>query len=193
MANKAARVTLWVVITILLLPIVTLVAYKPSRVFMPSLVGVECPTERICIDDKSRFDHRKSLYDSAMADIEGQIGGFSYAPKIIFCATQQCFESFGFKRAAAHTLGKVATVIGPKGWRDYYVKHKLIHQWQADHIGSLTMLFVPEWLTEGMAYYLSDDPRSKLSEPWQSYRAKFAAWYEKADKKHFVAQIKAEI
>jgi len=193
MANKIARIALWVVIVIVLLPIIALIAYKPSRVFMPWLVGVECPTERICIDDKTRLEQAKSLYESAITDIEGKIGGFSSAPKVIFCATQQCFESFGFKRAAAQTMGAVATVIAPRGWRDYYVKHEFIHQWQADHIGSLTMLFVPEWLTEGMAYYLSDDPRSKLSEPWQSYRAKFAAWYEKADKKHFVAQIKAEI
>lgn len=39
----------------------------------------------------------------------------------------------------------------------------------------------------------SDDPRSQLSEPWQSYRVKFGSWYEKADKKQLVVEIKAEI
>jgi len=114
---------------------------------MPSLVGIECPKDRICIDDETRLEQAETLSQLAIADIEGKLEGFSFSPKFIFCATQQCFESFGFKSASAQALGTVATVIDPKGWHDYYWKHELIHQWQADKIGSVTVLFVPEWLT----------------------------------------------
>ena len=53
--------------------------------------------------------------------------------------------------AAAQTLGKTGTVIGPRGWVDHYLKHKLIHQWQAQKIGDIRMLLASEWIAEGMA------------------------------------------
>jgi len=71
---------------------------------MPSLVGIECPTDRICIDDETRLEQAETLSQLAIADIEGKL--------------------------------------------------ELIHQWPADKIGSVTVLFVPEWLKEGMAYFL---------------------------------------
>jgi hypothetical protein len=33
------------------------------------------------------------------------------------------------------------------------------------------------WLIEGMAYSLSNDPRSELHEPFESYRQQFNNWY----------------
>jgi len=39
------------------------------------------------------------------------------------------------------------------------------------------MFFKPEWLIEGMAYSLSDDPRTPLSERWEKSRLKFDSWF----------------
>ncbi|MCK7580702.1 MAG: hypothetical protein MZV65_37070 [Chromatiales bacterium] len=54
---------------------------------------------------------------------------------------------------------------------------RLVHYWQAENFGLLAGLVGEPWLIEGMAYSLSDDPREKLHEPFESYRRKFSEWY----------------
>jgi hypothetical protein len=53
----------------------------------------------------------------------------------------------------------------------------MIHRLQTQQLGTLRMYSLPGWFVEGMAYYLSEDPRPKLAEPFQSYRSKFESWY----------------
>lgn len=62
------------------------------------------------------------------------------------------------------------------------MRHELIHYLQGKGLGVLNLLFKPSWFIEGMAYGLSQDPRHKLAEPFQSYRAEFLSWYATIDK-----------
>ena len=48
---------------------------------------------------------------------------------------------------------------------------------QAEEWGNLAMLTKPKWLIEGMAYTLSNDPRPKLSPPFEQWRVEFKSWY----------------
>lgn len=166
--------------------------YKPSRVLVPQLNGVDCAQSHLCLESQATREVARALSENAMQDIEATLGPLSYEPRFIFCSTQTCFERFGFERAAAKTVGTFAIVIGPRGWKDYYLKHELIHQWQYDRLGFVAMLRTPEWLTEGMAYQLSGDPRAVLAEPFQSYRETFSHWYESVDKEHLVSAIKMQ-
>ena len=181
----------WIILVVALLPFAIGIFFKPSRVFLPELVGVKCPMENLCIDDVDRLDEAKNISKEAIESIQGKLGNLSYKPKFIFCSMQKCFESFGFKKAAAQTLGTVVTVVGPRGWTGYYIEHELVHQWLADKFGGFQLwLSAPDWLTEGMAYTFSDDPRTELSEPWQSYRSKFKLWYRDIDKRNLVEEIR---
>jgi hypothetical protein len=64
------------------------------------------------------------------------------------------------------------------GWAPYYVRHELIHHVQNERLGSLrTWLFKPAWFVEGMAYSISEDPRSPLPARFEVYRSQFDAWY----------------
>lgn len=74
-------------------------------------------------------------------------------------------------------LGPFGIAIAPRGWKQYYVAHELIHHWQAENFGSLALLKGEPWLIEGMAYSLSNDPRKELHEPFESYRRRFNDWY----------------
>ncbi len=74
-------------------------------------------------------------------------------------------------------MSSVAIAIAPRGWQPHYLAHELIHYWQADQFGSLTLLIGEQWLIEGMAYALSNDPRVALREPFESYRQRFNGWY----------------
>ena len=89
--------------------------------------------------------------------MEDVLGPLKNYPKAVFCATQECFETFGFKQAAASAVGKSALVIGLRGWKPHYIKHEIVHYWQAENIGIIKMLLMDDWLIEGMAYALSDD------------------------------------
>jgi hypothetical protein len=80
------------------------------------------------------------------------------------------------------TLGTWGTVIGPKAWTDYYVRHELIHHLQGQRLGVLNTLLKPPWFVEGMAYALSGDPRAPLAEPFEGYRRTFSAWMDAVDK-----------
>ena len=184
------RVVKWSMLLLVLALLAFLLLYKPVRVFYPQANGLTCPSEILCIDDLSRLAMAKQLVETATQTINTQFEPLSFTPKFIFCSTQACFESFGFRHAAAQTFGDVGTVVGPRGWRDYYIRHELIHQWQADKLGNMGVVTAPTWVIEGMAYALSDDPRQTLSEPWQSHRQQFEQWYDTINKQHLVVELK---
>jgi len=181
----------WTLSIVALFILAVFVIYKPSRILIPEMNGVECVTQAICIDDTARLEEAEALVADAVIDIENTLGPLKNYPKFVLCSTQRCYEKFGFKRAAAHAIGKSGIVVGPRGWIPHYVKHEIIHHWQAENIGIIEMLFVDEWLIEGMAYALSNDPRQELAEPWQAHREKFIEWYQSIDRNNLVTAIRS--
>ena len=180
----------WGMVIVAVITLSSFVFYKPSRVLIPEVNGVQCATKSICIDDISRLQQAEAMMARAVIDIEESLGHLKNYPKAIFCSTQDCFESFGFKESTASAVGKSAIVIGPRGWESHYLKHELIHYWQAENIGVIRMLFVDDWFIEGMAYALSDDPRPVLQEPWQTYRTKFTDWYKSVERNNMSHAVK---
>lgn len=177
------------VLLLVVLIISVFIFYKPSRILIPEVNGVECVTKTICTDDISRLQEAENLLMRSVVDIEEILGPLKNFPKVVFCTTQHCLENFGFKRSAASTIGRTGIIIGPRGWQPHYVKHEIIHYWQAENIGVIKMLLVDDWLIEGMAYALSDDPRPELEQPWQSHRTKFTQWYKDIDQNNLVFAI----
>jgi hypothetical protein len=163
-------------------PLVTWFAVKPVRVVEPRLAGVSCVSASVCIDDLSRLEEAAGLYAEGMAFVPDLLGSFKGKPRVIFCATQACADAFGLDARAAVTVGTMGTVIGPRAWASFFVRHELIHYAQAERIGTLRLLFKPQWFVEGMAYALSQDPRMPLTEPFESQRRRFTAWYANVGK-----------
>ncbi|OHX37032.1 hypothetical protein BJL95_20310 [Methylomonas sp. LWB] len=167
----------WLVVILLLLPISAFAFFKPVRVLIPEAFGVRCNEQNLCIDDFSRLTAAESLLYDSKSYLATQWGLAIGEPKIIFCSTEQCRSVFGLSNKAGFTLGSFAIVIAPRAWQPHYVAHELIHHWQADQFGSLTLLSGEQWLIEGMAYALSNDPRMELHQPFESYRQRFNDWY----------------
>ena len=158
---------------LLLFPI-TVVAYgKPLKILVPEIAGVECYEKSICVDDISKLSEATALYEKSIKVISNKLSPISSEPTVVFCSTENCFSSFGFNNQAAVSIASVGIVISPRGWKDHYVTHELIHQWQSDKYGVISSWLAPTWIKEGMAYYLSNDPREVLSEPFQSYRNQY--------------------
>jgi len=167
----------WFVAVLLLLPVSAFALYKPIRVLIPEVFGVTCHERNVCVEDASQLDAAVALLDASKRELGTQWGLSIGEPKIVFCSTEKCRQAFGLSRRAGLTLATFGILIAPRGWERHYVAHELIHYWQAENFGLLTGLLGEQWLVEGMAYSLSNDPREKLHEPFESYRQKFNEWH----------------
>jgi hypothetical protein len=168
---------------VLIVPVAAWAFIKPLRVLAPQLAGVFCATDTLCIDDSSRFEEARQLYEESLAFVGATVGEIEKRPRVIFCATEACFRSFGAGRSTADTIGTIGIVISPRGWKPHYIRHEMIHHLQQERLGTLKIwLITPSWFSEGMAYSFSKDPRSNLAEPFKQYRFQFDEWYKKVGK-----------
>lgn len=168
---------------VILFPALTWATFKPVRVLAPGLVsGITCMSDTICIDDVARYSEAIKLYVAAIDFVTNNVGKLKHKPRVTFCSSSLCFKSFGFNKASAKTIGTSGIVISPKGWKDYYLRHEIIHHLQAEKLGVFSQWRSPEWYKEGMAYSLSEDPRNTLSDKYQQYRTKFSQWTKERGK-----------
>ena len=174
----AVRILIILGICVLLTPLAAWYIYKPVRIFWPSMAGVKCVHENICIENIEQIELAQNLYTDAKKQVQSTITDFANAPHFIFCTTQSCFEGFGFDKASAQSFGTITTVVGPKGWKRHIISHEMIHHIQNEQLGTAKFITLPSWFVEGMAYSLSQDPRESLSEPWESHRHTFDEWYK---------------
>lgn len=181
MLGHLRRLVAWVCLAALIAaPFVIWFAYPPSRVFLPRLAPITCDDGPICIDDQTRRREAQQLYDEAFSFVSQNVGSFAVPPKVIFCATSECSRHFGWEGTAGYNVGVFGMVIKPKGWVAHIVRHEMIHHLQNERLGMFAAyLDKPNWLLEGMAYSLSEDPRRPLafSGDLEQQRAKFEAWY----------------
>lgn len=165
-----------------LIPATAWAFIKPVRVVAPELAGVSCSREFICTDDTSRYQEAVALYDEALHFVNSSVGAIENKPRVTFCSTETCFQFFGLGKRSAATIGTFGIVISPRAWKPYYVRHEMIHHLQNERLGLVKVWRDPQWFVEGMAYALSEDPRPKLSEPFEQYRSQFNVWYKQVGK-----------
>ncbi|MDE0520316.1 MAG: hypothetical protein OXH71_06495 [Candidatus Dadabacteria bacterium] len=145
--------------------------YKPIRVIVPELNGVSCIGEDICTDNPLRYEEAIALYEEAYEFVNSSVGIVEKKPRVIFCASQACFQSFGFSKAAAGTVDTSGIVIGPRGWKNYYIRHEMIHHLQAERLDVLKQWRSPlgsrrEWLTRSAKIPGQIFPRFSRSTVW---------------------------
>lgn len=170
---------------IALSPLIIWFTYKPIRILAPELNGVDCINVNVCIDDTSQLNVALELYSSAYAFTKKQVAPFENNPRVIFCSTLPCFNSFGLNEMRAVTVSTFGIVVGPRAWDYSYLSHEFIHHLQHEKLGNFEVwLDTPQWFMEGMAYSLTDK-REVLDEPWESYRNKFESWNKGFDTNSF--------
>jgi len=187
------RIYLLALLVIISIPTAAFSFYKPSRIVAPEVFGMHCLKGSICVEDLATINIASDLVLTSVDEMQKDYSLVINAPRIVFCSTEKCTNRFGLGRRAAITIGTFGIVMSPRGWKPHYVKHELIHHWQASTFGSLAMLTGEKWIIEGMAYGLSDDPREHLSEPFESYRLKFLNWYESLPSESLEQSIRREL
>lgn len=169
-------------IALLSSPIAAWAFFKPVRVAAPELAGLSCVDETLCLDDLSRSGEAACLYGEALRFVDTSVGHIENKPRVLFCGSDACFQSFGLGGRAAATLGTFGIVVSPRAWKPYYIRHEMIHHLQNERLGLAKAWRAPAWFTEGMAYSLSLDPRPKLAAPFEQYRGRFDRWYGQVGK-----------
>ncbi len=163
---------------LLALPVALWEFYKPMRVLAPELNGLICINEKICIDDIRKAEDAELLYLESASLTNNAIGDFNHNPRTIFCTTEECYRSFGFQSpSVAHAVGTSGVVISPRGWSNTKIIHEFVHHIQAERIGVISMLFKPDWLIEGMAYYISNDIMHNVPQRYIEAKIRFEKWY----------------
>ena len=166
------------ILLLLLMPVAALALYKPAHVLAPELFSdVHCIDSELCLEDTSRYDEARKLYNNSLQRVASIVGDFRRKPRVIFCSTDQCYHAFSRHNSSAITVGRWGIVVSPRGRKGYYLRHEMIHHRQAEELGVLAVFTEPEWLIEGMAYALSDDPRAPLADRWEEARQRFREWY----------------
>lgn len=164
------------ILIFVLAPLAAWFTVRPVRVVAPTLAGVTCPSATLCVDDTSRLDEALALQTEARAFVDEKVGTLRTLPRVVFCATQACADTFGLGDRAAVTIGTFGMVMAPRAWQPHLVRHEMIHHLQAERLGTLRLLRKPTWFVEGMAYALSEDPREELVTPYQAHRQTFRQW-----------------
>ena len=163
------------------LPALAFAIARPAKV-LQEVGGLACKAQTVCTDEASRLEEASALYSSAIEFLASSVSPLQGRPLVVFCSTWQCYSFAGQDGSAAKTVGKFIIVVSPRGWTPYFLRHELIHRLQGEKLGVVGMYGKPEWFIEGMAYSLSQDPRPRLAEPFESDRAHFRAWYARVGK-----------
>jgi hypothetical protein len=177
-------------LALLCLPFAVWAFVKPVRLLAPSLMGVSCITDVICTDTPSRSAELRELYDEALQFVDTKVAPIKSRPRVVFCQSDACAQSFGLGHSTAKTTDPFGIVYGPRAWKPYYVRHELIHHLQYEHLGIYRVRRSPTWFIEGMAYSLSEDPRAPLPEPLEQYRLHFEAWLRSVGREHLWEQAR---
>jgi hypothetical protein len=107
-----------------IVPALAWAVVRPVRVVLPEVgSGLDCVDATICVDDPGKVDAAKALYAEAITFVSGKVGRFNEEPRVVFCSTQACADHFGLGARSAVTLGTWGTVVGPRAWKAYYVRH----------------------------------------------------------------------
>jgi len=166
-----------ITLVIVALPVAAWSFYKPVRVLAPEFNGLTCINKKICLDDIRKRETAEFLYQQSAIATNNAIGPFHNDPRAIFCTTEKCYESFGFKAPSlAHAVGTSGVVISPRGWTSTKIIHEFVHHIQAEKIGVIRMLFKPEWIIEGMAYSMSDDNMHDVPRRYIEAKKQFEKW-----------------
>jgi hypothetical protein len=152
-------------------------SFKPARRLFPALLGFTCGEGPVCVEAAASLPLAEGLYSDALHFVNTRLVILEHPRPFLFCTSTGCAKALGLQQSLGQTTGPFGSVIGPKGWAPYIVRHELIHQVQNEQLGVYRVHPGPAWLLEGMAYTLSDDPRPELDSPWQQHRHRFSAWY----------------
>lgn len=154
------------------------ICVRSVRILAPQMFGLEYVSETVCIDDVGKLDEAMALLADAKAYVREELGGIETDPKVLFCSTEECFNTFSDPLVSAQYFWLARIILLGGDWKPFILRHELIHHWQNDNFGGPhEALRLPMWFLEGMAYSLSGDPRDVIpNADANAQREQFFSW-----------------
>lgn len=124
----------------------------------PEAAGMRSVAKQVYVDPEipgDRADELQHLLEKAQKRVASFYGKLHARPKIVFCATADCYRDFGAK-GLGFTDG-TNLVISPQGQRIAIIAHELAHVEFGARIGGFAKVMerIPQWFDEGQAVMVS--------------------------------------
>lgn len=145
-------------------------SFKAAKLLVPTWFGMEKIDARVFVNKEMSSAERAQIL-SLIAESEKQIikyyGKATSRPEYFFCATEECYKSFGFTSSRAQSFGNYGCLFSPRGATVPIISHEWSHIELYTRINSVwTMLHIPQWFDEGLAVTVSEEPTHSESQ-WQ--------------------------
>lgn len=99
------------------------------------------------------------LREAARQRVRAAVGEPRSRPVQVFCVTAACYQGFGGGSPRAKAFGASRLLIGPDALTAAYVAHEWWHAELFQRVGWWRYGQVPRWFDEGVAVWISGDPR----------------------------------
>jgi hypothetical protein len=103
--------------------------------------------------------HMLLMRDEARARLSEVMSEVRSNPVLVFCVTAACYQGFGGGTPRAKTFGDHRVLMGPDGMTTAYLAHEWWHAELYARLGFWSWQKVPVWFNEGVAVWVSQDPR----------------------------------
>lgn len=157
---KAMRFLVVLVLPLLLGACQTL---QQSRVLLPAhWIGMQAVQEDVWVERTATSEQRVkaiALRDEARSRVAAVVGVVQSSPKHLFCFTEACYQGFGGGSSRARSFSSLRTLMGPDAFSNADVAHEWWHVELFHRLGYWSFRMVPRWFDEGLAVWVSDDPR----------------------------------
>lgn len=142
---------------------------RSFRIIAPSLFGTTEIEEGIYFDDEIAEKQKKELYESV--NISEKIlvefyGRLKTKPRIIACATEDCYKKFGGISAKGKNYGSLGILLSPRGINPEVISHEWSHRELFERLGFFKHRKIAYWFDEGLAVYISEDEQYS-HESWE--------------------------
>src|SRR5712692_802002 len=150
----------WVIVALLLCAGCSTV--RGTKLWAPTWFELEPIAPRVFVN-KGMPPAQRQLVLELVAESEQRLthyyGTVTSTPKLFFCSTEACFQSFGGSTNRAKSFGDYGSLFSPRGISAPIVSHERSHVELYARIDSFRMLRrVPSWFNEGLVVAVSEEP-----------------------------------
>lgn len=129
----------------------------------PTCFGFEQYQGRVYVEQSAAPDQHKDVADSiliARSAVKDFFGSITGDPVIFACVTETCYRRADGGRGATRgfSIFDRAVIVSPRRMGSVILTHELTHSEFHHRLGT-RMAAIPAWFDEGLAAYVSNDPR----------------------------------
>ena len=130
----------------------------------PECIGFRAVDRNIYVERHSNLPADKvivSNVETARENVASFFGARRADPTLLICGSEPFYRKLDGREGEAKAVSWLdrATLVSPRGDNVVIITHELAHAELHKQLGLVAMSKVPPWFDEGLAAYVSNDPR----------------------------------